>query len=173
MLLRAPSLWITLLLTMNALMSAATMNGCGGPRETRNQLIDNRASVERRLGLALPDHTSNLFFKEYEAMNLVDFVRFDLPSQELNAFLESSPRLSHAAEMRSPGHEQILGLGMPGLAPNWWQPGELPALLYGKKTGKYRANSGNWNWNLDIVTAPMSGDAVRVYILYIEEPSEL
>jgi hypothetical protein len=141
---------------ISLLLLAALMCNCNG----REPMQTKPATVQDVLGFSLPSYAAHPQFFVEKAMDLLTYLKLEIPSDQLDHFLSISaifptldPALKEPARFDSYNTTQ-----------KWWTPGELTAPKYGTKTGrrdKWRTSS--------FLAASCGNTTCLIYFMYFEE----
>jgi hypothetical protein len=78
---------------LGLVMLSVTLAGCSGPNDLTNSPPDTHAKevVKRAIGVDLPDEATNVYCHTIAAMQYFGYLRFDLPSTQVESFIKKHP----------------------------------------------------------------------------------
>jgi len=134
--------------------------------------VDPRVEIKAYLGVELPESAENLICEHKAVFVAVMRVRFDLPEDELQDFLDNGERLPSVSQLAKT--DDLLRLmemreSAPEYVPAWWKNQELVTPLYARKRGVRQGATSKWLWTTNVCTSSLGNGLVRIYILFTED----
>ncbi|MEZ4361516.1 MAG: hypothetical protein R3B48_15120 [Kofleriaceae bacterium] len=137
-------------------MLAAALAGCHG----QGSMQGKSPTVKEVLGFSLPSYVVRSEFSVERGMDLLAYLKVEVPQEKLNSFLEISPLFPTP----DPARSEPIRFASYNTTQKWWTPGELATPSYGSKEGR----RDKWTTS-SYLAVSCSAVTCLLYFIYMEE----